>query len=281
MLSKLEIRQQFGKPSTWRGFLVLFRDLTFLLLAFGVAYQWGEHWSVSILLIWFIGALQFAMGESLLHEASHGNLFKEKQLNRFFGNLIAYSIFTTLEEWRAEHQIHHGYLLSEEDHLTQDYIDYQLYNNLHPALIWIVRPIFGRIGLDWASSELKGFFRHKEVFLFYTFLLLFCWWTNSLSFFLIYWIIPLIWTYPAVLYWSEITDHYLANAVTRSNTSFFWNFMFHNGGYHWIHHEYPYIPWYLLKKADQELRPVDQVLDRTTGWWGMYQIMLKHYQQNN
>lgn len=280
MLSKLEIRTQFGQRSSWRGWVAVARDLIFLGVAFFIASQWGHHWWISVLLIWFIGMLQFAMGESLLHEASHGNLFKEKLPNLIIGNLIAYSIFTTLDEWREEHLVHHGYLLSEQDHLTQDYIDYKLYDGLHPSIIWIVRPLMGVIGIKWAISELTGIFRHREVLLFYSVLLLFCWWNNSLFFFFVYWIIPLIWAYASVLYWSEITDHYLAKSATRTNTSFFWNFMFHNGGYHWVHHEYPYIPFYLLKKATKELQPKDPPVDQTTGWWGMYFLMLENYKQS-
>lgn len=280
MLSKLQIREQFGKRNNWKGLGVLTRDLTFLGLAFWVAFHWGHYWWISILLIWFIGMLQFAMGESLLHEASHGNLFKEKLLNSIVGNLIAYSIFTTLKEWQTEHQIHHGYLLSEQDHLTQDYIDYQLYKGFHPSIIWMIRPIAGIIGIKWAISELQGIFKHKEVFTFYSLLIFFCWWNNNLFFFFFYWTIPLVWAYASFLYWSEITDHYLAKTKTRTNTSFFWNFMFHNGGYHWVHHEYPYIPWYLLKKATYELQPKDRPMDQTTGWWGMYFLMLQNYHNN-
>ncbi|BDS11766.1 fatty acid desaturase family protein [Aureispira anguillae] len=277
MLSKIEIRQQFGQQSNWKGGLVVTRDLIFLGMALGIAYYWGQHWWLTILLIWFIGMIQFAMGESLLHEASHGNLFKTKKMNVWVGNLIAYAILTTLDEWRTEHQTHHGYLLSEQDHLTQDYIDYRLYKGIHPFITWILQPLLGWVGFHWLRSELGGLFKHKGVLLFYAILLVFCGLTNSFSFLFWYWIIPLIWAYSSILYWSEITDHYLAKAATRSNTSFFWNFMFHNGGYHWVHHEYPYIPWYLLKEADELLSPTDSPMDRTKGWWEMYQIMLEDY----
>lgn len=276
--SKLEIRQKFARPSNWQGSIALGRDLFFLAGAWWLAAHYGQYWAVSVLLIWFIGMVQFAMGESLLHEASHHQLFKSKVLNSLVGNLIAWTIFTTLEEWRGEHQVHHGYLLSPNDHLTQDYVDYQLYEGIHPFVLWVLRPILGIIGLKWIKSEWSGLFRHKAVFFFYLSLIVICWLTNSLLFFFLYWLLPLIWVYASVLYWSEITDHYLSTAETRSNTSFFWNFMFHNGGYHWVHHEYPYIPHYLLKKADKALREEANNRDRVSSWWGMYQVMLQAYQ---
>ncbi|MEO0648926.1 MAG: fatty acid desaturase, partial [Cyanobacteria bacterium J06650_10] len=51
-----------------------------------------------------------------------------------------------------------------------------------------------------------------------------------------------------------------------------WNGLFHNGGYHWVHHQYPFIPGYLLKTADRDLTPTDA--DSVSGWWNMYQLIL-------
>ncbi|MFK7798697.1 MAG: hypothetical protein AB8E82_14705, partial [Aureispira sp.] len=82
MLSKLQVQQQFKQRSNGRGLGVLLRDGLFLGLAWWLAAQWGHYMPIAILLIWFIGCVQFAMGESLLHEASHGNLFRTAWLNK-------------------------------------------------------------------------------------------------------------------------------------------------------------------------------------------------------
>lgn len=273
MVSKLQVQQQYKKRQDTKGFLALGRDVLFLLGAWWMAAQWGYYWWLSLGLIWFVGGVQFAIGESLLHEASHGNLFKTPWLNKLVGNLIAYSIFTTLSTWREEHSTHHRQLLTEADHLTQDYKDYQLEAGLHPFLIWIARPLLGWVGVQWLKSELSGLWKHKEVLLFYATCLGIAYCLNGLDFFLLYWFLPLCWAYPAILYWSEITDHYLSPSITRTNTSFFWNFFFHNGGYHWVHHEYPFIPWYLLPEANAALAPASVEVVR--GWWGMYGLLLK------
>ncbi|MGH1336571.1 MAG: fatty acid desaturase family protein [Aureispira sp.] len=277
MLSKLQVQQQFKQRSNWRGFLTLSRDLFFLGAAWYLAAQWGESILLSIVLIGFIGAVQFALGESLLHEASHGNLFQTAWLNKLVGNLIAFSIFTTLKEWRQEHSTHHGHLLSEQDHLTHDYQAYQLDQGIAPFQLWVARPLLGRVGFQWLRSEGLGLFKHLGVFVGYSVVLLLVYYNNALGFFLLYWLLPLVWVYSSILYWSEITDHHLAASTTRTNTSFFWNFMFHNGGYHWVHHEYPFIPWYLLPTANQELK--DVAVDQVSGWWGMYQVLVEDYQQ--
>ena len=277
MPSKLEIRQQFGQRNNFRGLLVCLQDICLLGLAFTIAAYWGHFWFVSLFIIWWVGCVQFAVGESLLHESSHGNLFKNPALNNAVGHFIAALIWTKLEDWREEHQVHHGYLLSPQDHLTKDYVDYQLHDGLHPFITWIFRPLIGIIGWEWIKSEWSGLFRNKQSLILYSLIVLFCWWTGNLLFFCCYWLLPLVWAYPAILYWSEITDHYLADTATRTNTSIFWNTLFHNGGYHWLHHEYPFIPWYLLPKAHRQLTPSNTT--KVNGWWQMYQVMLHHYQQ--
>ena len=252
MLSSVEIAQKYCQRSDWRGLRVLVKDLLLLCTTLYVAKTYGDILMVSIAAIVFVGILQFALGESLLHEASHGNLFSRKFLNRMVGNLVACSILTTFSGWQQEHRVHHRDLLSEADHLSQDYKDYQLSDNLHPTLLWIVRPLFGVIGFRWILSELPGLFKHARVFVFYCVIVGFCFWTNTLNLFLLYWVLPLVWIYPSILYWSEITDHYLADK-TRSNDSWLWNLLFHNGGYHWLHHQYPFIPWYLLPQSRSHL----------------------------
>ncbi|MFK7799626.1 MAG: fatty acid desaturase, partial [Aureispira sp.] len=237
--------------------------------------QWGHYMPIAILLIWFIGCVQFAMGESLLHEASHGNLFRTAWLNKAVGHLIAAAILTNFQEWKTEHSIHHGQLLSERDHLTQDYQSYQLQDGIAPYRLWMMRPLLGVVGWQWLQSEGLGLFRHWRSWMLYSLVGLVAFYNNSLLFLGMYWVLPLVWAYPAVLYWSEITDHHLAKSNTRTNTSWFWNFMFHNGGYHWVHHEYPFIPWYLLPQANAAL--ADSSVDKIDGWWAMYQLLLEDY----
>lgn len=275
MLSKLQVQQQFKQRSNVRGLGVLLRDLLFLGLAWWLAAQWGQYAVVTLLLIWFIGGLQFAMGESLLHEASHGNLFRTAWLNKVVGHWIAAAILTDFQEWRAEHSVHHGQLLSERDHLTQDYQSYQLKDGIAPYRLWITRPLLGVVGWQWLQSEGWGLLKHWRSWVLYGLVAGVAFYNHSLLFLGIYWLLPLVWAYPAVLYWSEITDHHLAESNTRTNTSWFWNFMFHNGGYHWVHHEYPFIPWYLLRQANAAL--ADDAVDEIDGWWAMYRLLLEDY----
>lgn len=276
MPSATEVKKRYGTCSNGRGFLVVLKDLSILGIALWVAISYGHYWPISVAIIWCIGIIQFAMGESLLHEASHGHLFRNKTLNALVGNVIGYSIFTTLAAWRTEHMIHHKSLLSDQDHLYWDYQSYRLHQNLHPFIIWVLRPMGGIVGVQWMRSEIPGLFKHGPVFVFYGAIALCCYITHHLDTLFLYWFLPLVWVYSSILYWSEITDHYLASSDTRSNLSPIWNGLFHNGGYHWLHHQYPFVPWYRLKEAHQDLTPAHA--DQVPNWWGMYQVLLADYQ---
>ena len=275
MASKIVVQKRYKKRSDWRGLLAVSRDVSFLFGAWYVAVWWGHYPWVAFVTVLWVGVLQFAMGESLLHEASHNNLFRRRWLNKVVGQIIAHAILTTLSTWRSEHRTHHGKLLTEADHLTHDYRAYELGVGVHPFVLWIWRPFSGWVGLQWLRSEGPGLWKHIGVFIFYALVLAVVAYLGVLYYFLLYWVLPLVWIYPAILYWSEITDHYGAEQHSRSNTSFIWNFLFHNGGYHWVHHEYPFIPWYLLPAANEALAP--QNADHVQGWWAMYQVLCADY----
>ena len=49
------------------------------------------------------------------------------------------------------------------------------------------------------------------------------------------------------------------------------NFFHHNAGYHYIHHEYPTIPWYNLPKAHKALCPPEA--DISYGFFDTYRQM--------
>lgn len=273
------VKARYFQRSNLRGFLVLARDVIFLCALLALAVNYGMAWWFSLPLIWAIGAVQFAMGEALLHEASHYNLFKTRALNVIVGNLIAYAIFTTLKEWRSEHVHHHSHLLSASDHVITDYESYRLKDGIHPLVLWLVRPLFGIVGVKWIVQLMLPGLRHVEVWLFHGALIMLAWALGSLELLLWFWFLPLVWAFSSFLYWSEVTDHHLADRQSehhsRTNRSLPWNFLFHNGGYHWVHHQFAYIPWYLLPQADSELAPAD--VPGVAGWWGMYKVMARDY----
>ena len=68
---------------------------------------------------------------------------------------------------------------------------------------------------------------------------------------MLYWFVPLLWSYSFFSALNEVEQHYNTVSGTRSNVNPFFNLIFHNEGYHYVHHLYPTIPWYNLPEAHQ------------------------------
>ena len=112
--------QDFVERSNLRGFAVMFFDWGTI---FGVILLsiWLDNWIGYIISVWIIGSFQYAIGESLLHEASHYNLFKTKKLNDHLEWIYAIPFFVDLTQYRFWHTRHHFKMNTEEDHLVHDY----------------------------------------------------------------------------------------------------------------------------------------------------------------
>ena len=63
-----------------RGALALLRDWGAILLVAALSVR-ADSLAVYALSVWAIGCFQFAIGEALLHEASHYNLFGRRRWN--------------------------------------------------------------------------------------------------------------------------------------------------------------------------------------------------------
>jgi fatty acid desaturase len=59
----------------------------------------------------------------------------------------------------------------------------------------------------------------------------------------------MLWCRFTFLYWSEVGDHYNTDTGMRSTLGKGYNRLFHNNGYHAVHHEFPTIPFYRLRDA--------------------------------
>ena len=63
---------------------------------------------MTALAILVIGTRQYALGEALLHEASHWHLSSSKPVNDLLGAILAWPAFTSLAAYRRFHnRLHH------------------------------------------------------------------------------------------------------------------------------------------------------------------------------
>lgn len=247
--------QDFVTRSNLRGFFALFVDWGIIVTTISLS-VWLNNFFVYLFSVWIIGSFQFAIGESLLHEASHHNLFRTKKLNEHLEFLYALPFFVDMKQYRSWHIPHHNKLNSEEDHLVEDYELHGLNKqNKNFFWLWFFKPVTGYAGYFYLRFviELNPRKSALKFLIFWAPVILTCLYFNVLHLLILYWIIPFLWSFSSFFYWSEIGEHYNTKTGTRTDVGFLKNLFHHNAGYHSIHHQYPSIPWYNLSKAHKAL----------------------------
>lgn len=249
--------QDFVERSNLRGFLALFLDWAAI---FGIITLsiWLDHWVIYLLSVWAIGSFQYAIGESLFHEASHYNLFKTKKLNDYLEWIYAVPFFVDMAQYRPEHTNHHYKMNTPADHLIRDYKIHGLDNeNKNIFWLWFIKPLTGYGGLFYLRYciRLNPLKSAIKFLVFWTPVISVCWYFDILDILILYWFIPFLWSFSSFFYWAEIGEHYNAKSGSRTDIGFWKNIFHHNGGYHYIHHTYPTIPWYKLPEAHKALCP--------------------------
>lgn len=262
--------KDFVERNSIRGWLALLRDWSMIILVSAFSIR-ADNLVIYALSVWVIGYFQFAIGEALLHEASHYNLFRKKQWNNNLEFLYALPFFKTVSEFRSEHARHHLQLGGEQDHTIADYEHFGFFKPTRNIFwLWFVKPVTGYAGYYYVSNlSLLPIKSGMKIVAFWTFAVFGFWYFGGLQYLLLYWIIPYALSYCSFLYWSEVQDHYNTTSGTRSTLSFFANLVIHNNGYHSIHHKYPAIPWYRLREAHNALCP--EGADISHGFINTYQ----------
>ncbi len=264
---KVSPKQFYGR-SNWRGVVVLVGDYLWIAAVVALAHVFPSPWLYPLWLA-LISVKMFALGESLLHEASHHTLFAHKKANDWVAPLVAWPFLYTMNGYRAEHRAHHRLLGQNIDPLWEQYVKYGLRSAdstlPDPPLgtgraLWIYagRPLLGLAPFYILPDSLKTLKGDREAWG------VLAWWTlvpaafaafGALHLFVLYWAIPMVFGFTAWLYWSEITDHYnIPVGDTRTVTSPLTNWLTHNNGIHALHHKYAGIPWFKLPEAYEAMK---------------------------
>lgn len=255
LMSKSLKPQDFVERSNLRGFTVLFLDWAaiFGIVALSV---WINNWVVYLISVGAIGSFQYAIGEALFHEASHYNLFKTKKLNDYLEWIYAIPFFVDMTQYRKEHLDHHYKIGTKFDHIARDY-EYQGLNNPKTNVFWIwfIKPFTGYAGLFYFrfSVKLNPLKSAIKFAIFWLPVISIFWYYDALHLLALYWFVPFFTSYTIFFYWAEICEHFHTNSCCRSDIGFLKNLFHHNGGYHYVHHMYPTIPWYRLPEAHNAL----------------------------
>jgi fatty acid desaturase len=249
-------------------------------------------WATSLAIL-FIGTRQYGLGEVLVHEASHHNLSSNRRLNDGIGIVLSWSVFFTFEGYRRFHLQHHRTPLDDPaNSIIEEYQDWRLPLTGEPVsaarMLWLIvlRPLAGVIGLyhlwgiasdAYYDSDLK---ENTCMWFFWAALVALLSWFGVLGLLVLYWLIPLIFVFATLNYWSEVGDHYrTSELLTRSNVGMAWNRLIAgNVGYHVVHHKYPSIPWFRLRAAHARFKD-DVPGQACDGLLGSFRQMLAGHQQ--
>jgi fatty acid desaturase len=271
--------RNFIERSDYRAFLVLFRNWSAIFLITGFSI-WANSLPIYIISIWIIGGFQYGLGEALVHEASHYNLFKKHSWNDHLEFLYALPFFTRVPKYRELHSHHHKYFGEPEDPKPHSYENLGFLNARNSLFfLWFVKPILGYAGFQFQflthNADYNRFFDRK-ILLFWIPVASLFYWTGLFHILLLYWFVPLICTFSSFLYWQSVDQHYGTESGTRTNVGFLMNYFGHNIGYHHVHHLCPTVPWYKLPEAHKVL--CSEVTDISHSFFDTYR-QLKAYRQ--
>jgi beta-carotene ketolase (CrtW type) len=237
LATQLTTAQKRVKPQPLHGkgvvvaltIIVLWAALLTFLLAY---YQpdWATHWPYLLALVQthlYTGLFITA------HDAMHGVVSTNKRLNNIIGTvtalLFAYNWFTRM---LPKHHQHHRHVATEED---PDFHD-----GKHPGFLpWLAR--FAWNYVTWWQVVLMA--------ITYNVLKLFCPMANVIAF----WMIPAVLATVQLFFFGTYLPHRGEHAPDNPHKSrtqlrhHVWAFLScYFFGYHYEHHDQPYLPWWRL-----------------------------------
>lgn len=218
---------------------------------------WLDHWLAYILACWIIGGRMVALAEVLGHDSVHYNLFRKREWNRWLEFLWFAPVFENWNSYREVHNNHHRGLLSPIDPAWQDYRRWGLHErSWNPVWVWFIRPWLFFDTLYLIQEVIRGLLQDSayrwRTLGYWLIVGIVCWSMGALDLLVYYWIIPALWTYPALIFYGEVGEHFGVRRGQSRITLGLLEYLFispHNDRYHAIHHQYPRIPCYRLRQA--------------------------------
>lgn len=272
-------RHRFSKAIRWQikslclydnyhGPFALLQNASWISLAIYLGESSFWFMPMAILLI---GSRQRALA-TLLHEAAHGALCSSKQMEKFIGTWCSgYLIFQTWASYRRSHTLEHHHKLGDPG-CDPDYKYYRQAGvfDARPPYRFVLEYLVKPIVFIGAARSLKYLLVHRLIrnssksellsVMACQGLLALC---LTLLFgakgYLFYWLLPYLTTFQAISWFIELAEHYpmIAKAksdlqATRNRFSHPLEHFFtamHAENFHLIHHLFPGIPYWNLRRA--------------------------------
>ena len=240
-------QKEYFRPLNSYGFLIVSIEWFIAAVALYIGTLSFWYWPLCMVLL---ARTQWVLVDNVGHYATHRTLFRTRKLNAALSFLYFLPVFVTFKEWHTDHKTHHQLLGQAEDPEDQTFHRWGLYRmNFWTCLILV--PI----------SDLKRNLQYMKV---WRDLSLCAFWVIILAAvaFSGTWQILLLWTIsffisrPYLMFLSEVAEHWKTEKNherwMRGSRVFIRWFMFlkpYGDHLHWMHHEFPGIPGYLLKRA--------------------------------
>ncbi len=256
----------------WHCLLALVEDYAIILASILITYQ--THWYTYPLAVLVIGSRQRALA-TLLHEAAHRTLAKNRWLNLIIGSFFSgYLILQTVTAYRQSHvRYHHGHFGDPE--LDPDYklmLEEGLYDNPVNLRSFVFKNLLAPLFLSKVPTYLYSLVVHrlwggwdklaeKALMLVYvTSIVAGAIFLGLGKAILLFWVVPFLTTFQIIGWFIELSEHfplmqndcnlYMArNRYSHWLESFFTGM--HNESYHLVHHLNSAIPFWHQVKAHQ------------------------------
>ena len=210
---------------------------------------------------------------NLMHAASHYSLFGHKSDNDFYDFLYAWLILDSVLLYRPSHLEHHrDILLRSPDRFNFLHGELRLPSQTRWQRTWtvFVRPILGYSAWSFVSETAKAFREMprvaRRIGVYWCALIASFAALGLLREFLLFWVLPLVYLYPILTLWAEISDHFATAFDVRNQHGLFYEILLKSHEkYHWVHHHYPYVPFYRLAALHETLTASGIVVDESRG----------------
>lgn len=240
--------------------------LEFTVIGLAVWLSWTHFtWWSYLLAVCIIGPRIHALGV-LMHEASHYRGYRNRKLNDFVGEIVAFCTTASLEGYRKNHFAHHRHLNTDED---PDYVRNLLTGEfIFPQPLRTILWTLVRYGLglktwqtftDYHKTEqVKDVSVRKSVIRMAVTLTIIgtSIWFGFWPMLILYWFIPILTTFSIVRYIRNVGDHVGMDHLpledrTRTVISPLleqWMIAPYGLNYHLEHHLYPSVTSFNLHK---------------------------------
>lgn len=268
LISVAEIRElSVLKP--WKSILVIL--LEWLLIVACIVLHKLFPFIFVYVLVWFIISTRLYAMYSLIHEAIHYSITRNKMLNDTIAQLfLGFPLLISLQAMRKTHLAHHKYLQTENDpemkHL--EYTEFQFPKTNRQLVQLLLLDVSGINFVYYKLVKLLNLIIHFNKsrltdvsdILIFTGVIGNAFYFNFAADLFLYWLIPYATFYQVLNRIRLSTEHFNIDKNNSFKTrsvipSFLERCIFtpYNLGYHLEHHLYPGIPFYNLPEVHHKL----------------------------